>query len=111
MIDDGENTQQGQCSQRGNGQLAEHEPHVIHLLSAERELLAECHRCGLYLALCGEVLPVSELQSSLCEPGCERMVTYCQKCLDDAVRVNAEAGLLPIAHGGAQSQISVGDER
>ncbi len=91
---DGENTQQGQCSQRGNGQVAECGLHVTHLLPGERELLDECHRHRVYLAVCGEVLPVAELQSSWCEPECERQITYCQKCLHDAAKRNADEGLV-----------------
>jgi hypothetical protein len=84
------------------------ELHVTHLLSAERELLAECHRHRVYLAVCGEELFVAELQSSLCEPGCERMVTYCQDCLHDAVRRNADAGL---AWSPPGTRLLVGDDR
>lgn len=57
-------------------------------------MLAECHRHQVYLAICGEELLVSELQSSLCEPGCDRMVTYCQHCLNHAAGCNADAGLV-----------------
>lgn len=74
--------------------MSESEPHVTHLLPAERELLSECHRGRVYLTMCGAELPVSELQSSYCEPGCERMVTYCTDCLHDVVRCNADAGLV-----------------
>ncbi|MGH3901738.1 MAG: hypothetical protein ACRDTA_26480 [Pseudonocardiaceae bacterium] len=68
-------------------------PHRVHLLAAERELLAECHLYRVYLGLCGAELPVSELAASLCEPGCERMITYCQDCLSYAARCNTDAGL------------------
>ena len=92
---DGENTQQ---TQRGNCQVAESEQHCIHLLEAEAELLAECHRYRVYLAVCGQVLPVSKLPSSDCGIECERececeMITYCQDCLHHAARCNAEAGV------------------
>ncbi len=70
--------------------------HVTHLLPAERELLAECHQRRVYLALRGAELPVSELQSSWCEAGCQRMIIYCQKCLHHAVRCNADAGPLMV---------------
>jgi hypothetical protein len=71
------------------------EAHVTHLLPAERELLAECHRHQVYLVLCGAELPISELASSLCEePGCQRMITYCTDCLRDAAKRNADAGLV-----------------
>jgi hypothetical protein len=99
------NTQQERS--RGNGQVAECELHVTHLLPAERELLDECHRHRVYLAVCGEELPVAELQSSSCEPGCERMVTYCQECLHDAARRNADAGLVWSPPG---TRFLVGDE-
>lgn len=89
---DGDNTQQ---TLDPDDRVAECEPHVVHLLPGERELLAECHRHGVYLAQCGAVLAVSELASSECEPGCERLITYCAGCLDDAARWNAEAGVLP----------------
>ncbi|MGH3933439.1 MAG: hypothetical protein ACRDS1_00405 [Pseudonocardiaceae bacterium] len=81
---EGENTTQ---------QVVPNEPHRVHLLAAERELLAECHRHRVYLALCGAELPVSELASSSCEPGCDRMITYCPDCLSDAAGRNADAGL------------------
>ncbi|MGH3802138.1 MAG: hypothetical protein ACRDTD_18785 [Pseudonocardiaceae bacterium] len=68
--------------------------HCVHLLAAERELLAECHRYRVYLALCGVELPVSELAASLCEAGCDRMIGYCLACLDHAAGVNADAGLV-----------------
>ncbi|MGH3684998.1 MAG: hypothetical protein ACRDQ9_21020 [Pseudonocardiaceae bacterium] len=77
----------GQCWPVGG------EPHVTHLLPAERELLAECHRRRVYLAMCGAELPVAELAASLCEPGCELEITYCVQCLDDAAGQNANAGL------------------
>lgn len=81
-------------AQHGDGQAeAPSELHCIHLLAAERELLAECHRYGVYLAVCGEVLPVAELASSHCGGECDLEVTYCQDCLRDAVRRNADAGL------------------
>ena len=67
--------------------------HVIHLLAAERELLEECHWSRFYLGLCGAELPVPTLPSSLCEPGCERMIDYCVKCVQEAAGWNAEAGL------------------
>ncbi len=78
------------------------ELHVTHLLPAERELLAECHRGRVYLALCGALLPVSELQSSYCDDaGCDRMVTYCQDCLHVAVGTNADAGLVKTPPAGS----------
>ncbi|MGH3694939.1 MAG: hypothetical protein ACRDRX_13290 [Pseudonocardiaceae bacterium] len=69
------------------------EPHVTHLLPAERELLAECHRHRVYWALGGAELPVAELAASLCESGCDRMITYCAECLDEAAGQNEDAGL------------------
>ncbi|MGH3693872.1 MAG: hypothetical protein ACRDRX_07770 [Pseudonocardiaceae bacterium] len=69
------------------------EPHVIHLLPAEWELLAECHRRRVYLEMCGAELPVLELPGLLCGDGCEREITYCVECLDDAAGQNADAGL------------------
>ena len=75
------------------------EPHVTHLLPGERELLAECHRGRVYLALCGALLPVSELQSSSCEDQCERLFTYCRECVREAVETNADAGLVGPAPG------------
>ncbi len=92
---DTKNTQQARDTQQGNGQVPESEQHITHLLPAERELLAECHRHQVYLALCGAMLPVSELQSSYCDDvECERFVTYCQNCLYAAVKTNADAGLV-----------------
>lgn len=82
----------------GNGQAAESEQHVVHLLPAERELLSECHRHQVYLAVCGKELPVAELQSSSCEAGCELMITYCVECLHYAAGCNADAGLGDMRH-------------
>ncbi|MGH3767463.1 MAG: hypothetical protein ACRDS0_13330 [Pseudonocardiaceae bacterium] len=73
---------------------AEDGPHRVHLVPAERELLAECHRHRVYLALCGAVLPTDELASSLCDTGCKRMIVYCAGCLREAGKVNAEAGVV-----------------
>lgn len=70
------------------------EPHCIHLVAAERELLAECHRHRSYLTVCGELVPVSDLPGSDCEPGCECEIVYCQDCLQDAAQRNADAGLV-----------------
>ncbi len=69
------------------------EPHCIHLLVADRELLTECHRSRLYLAICGEELPASELPSSHCGPGCEREIVYCMECLYQAAEHNSERGV------------------
>lgn len=63
-------------------------------MPAERELLEERHRYRVYLALCGAMLPVAELASSLCEPGCERMIAYCPVCVEHVVGCNADAVLL-----------------
>ncbi|MGH3887923.1 MAG: hypothetical protein ACRDSZ_15405 [Pseudonocardiaceae bacterium] len=86
---DGESTQEAHDSQHETPIV-----HCVHLLAAERELLAECHRHRVYLALCGVELPVSELAASLCEAGCDRMIGYCLACLDHAAGVNADAGLV-----------------
>lgn len=67
------------------------EPHCLHLLEAHSaELLAECHRGRLYLALCGEELATQKLPSPDCEPGCERDVVYCLACIRAASRHNYE---------------------
>lgn len=105
---DGENRQQARDAQRGNGQGADVEPHRVHLLAAERELLADCHRCRTYPTVCREMVSVSELPSSLCEAGCERMITYCVACLDDAAKCNADAGLVWSPPG---PWLTVGDDR
>lgn len=71
------------------------EQHCIHLLEVEAELLAECHRYRVYLAVCGQVKPVSKLPSSDCGRECDcEMITYCQDCLHSAARRNADAGVL-----------------
>ncbi|MGH3875310.1 MAG: hypothetical protein ACRDSR_28085 [Pseudonocardiaceae bacterium] len=90
---DGENRQQARDARQGDGQGADVEPHRVHLLPGERELLAECHRYRVYLAICGAVLPVSDLAGSSCPEDCERIVAYCQKCVSDAARLNADYGL------------------
>lgn len=71
------------------------EPHCVHLLEAQcAELLAECHRVGLYLALCGQELTVGELPAWECEDaGCEREIVYCLVCLRAASRWNHEVGV------------------
>lgn len=70
------------------------EPHCVHLLAAHSaELLAECHRAGLYLALCGEELAAGELPDAECEPaGCQRETVYCLACIRAANRHNHDAG-------------------
>ncbi len=70
------------------------EPHCIHLLRAERELLAECHRHRSYLTVCGELLATEDLPSSECEVGCEREVVYCVACLHTANERNHDAGVI-----------------
>ncbi|MGH3692638.1 MAG: hypothetical protein ACRDRX_01300 [Pseudonocardiaceae bacterium] len=82
---DGELTQH---TQHGTGDGS----HCVHLLAAERQLLAECHRQRLCLTLCGEELPTEELASSWCEAECDRLVVYCAGCLRVAGQANAEAG-------------------
>jgi hypothetical protein len=68
------------------------EPHCLHLLVTERETLAEGHRYGTYMAICGELLVTEELPSSDCEPGCQREITYCQACIRTAIERNYDAG-------------------
>jgi hypothetical protein len=69
------------------------EPHCLHLLGAERELLAECHLRRSYLAVCGELMSVSELPSSDCEPGCQREVVSCLACIRTANEHHYDAGV------------------
>lgn len=59
---------------------------VSHLLVAESDLLDECHRHRRYLTICGQVVAVSELPTSWCEPGCEREHAYCPDCVREALR-------------------------
>ncbi|MGH3420816.1 MAG: hypothetical protein ACRDOD_14665 [Streptosporangiaceae bacterium] len=80
------------------------EPDRVHLLDAYRDLLDECHRHRVYLALCGAELPRGELPDLVCEPGCEceRMTAYCPRCLDHAAKVNADAAGRPVDAGAGR---------
>ncbi len=75
------------------------EPHCLHLLTAERELLTECHLHRSYLTVCGEELATEELPSSDCEDGCEREVVYCMGCLYQAAEHNSERGVFLTSPG------------
>ncbi|MGH3781240.1 MAG: hypothetical protein ACRDRO_11620 [Pseudonocardiaceae bacterium] len=77
-------------------------PDRVHLLDAYGDLLDECHRHRVYLALCGAELPRGELPDLACEPGCERMTAYCLRCLDRAAKVNADAADSPVGAGAGR---------
>lgn len=70
------------------------EPHWVHLLTAEGELLAESRRCRTYLSLCGELLGTAELAAAECDAAeCERAIVYCLECIRVATGCNADAGV------------------
>lgn len=62
---------------------------TIHLVAAD-EALSEHYWYRNYPALCGEILPTSNLPSCLCAPECTSHHPYCPACLRVAVRYNAE---------------------
>ncbi|MGH3785254.1 MAG: hypothetical protein ACRDRG_01590 [Pseudonocardiaceae bacterium] len=67
-------------------------PHCFHLLRADGGL-ADQHRYGKYVALCGEVLAAWELPSALCPEDCDRAVTYCLGCIRRAASANEDASV------------------
>ena len=63
---------------------------VLHLLVAD-DALTEGHVYRCYLALCGALLPTSELPPSACPDDCEFDVLYCSERVRAAARWTAEA--------------------
>lgn len=63
---------------------------VLHLLVAD-DALTERHVYRRYLALCGALLPTSELPPSTCPQDCEFDVLYCTECVRAAAQWTAEA--------------------
>jgi hypothetical protein len=53
--------------------------------------LTEGHVYRRYLALCGALLPASELPPSTCPDDCEFDVLYCSECMRTAAQWTAEA--------------------
>ncbi|HEY3896306.1 MAG TPA: hypothetical protein VGL88_13180 [Pseudonocardiaceae bacterium] len=75
------------------------EQHCIHLLEAERDLLADCHRHRTYLGLCGEVLPVSKLPSSDCGSECDCEI-ICEAAAGALEQPDRAPGEYPLPAGG-----------
>lgn len=71
--------------------MSGHAPGSRHLLVAD-DALDEMRRCRAYLTVC-ELLPVAELPSGQCPPGCERpdCSLYCTRCVHEASSSNADA--------------------
>jgi hypothetical protein len=66
----------------------------VHLLEAHSaELLVECHRSRLYLAVFGEELTAEDLPAVDYEPGSELEDVYCLECIRAASRHNDEVGV------------------
>jgi hypothetical protein len=63
---------------------------VLHLLVAH-DALTEGHVYRCYPALCGALLPTSELPPSTCPQDCEFDVLYCTECVRTAAQWTAEA--------------------
>jgi hypothetical protein len=67
---------------------------VHHLVQAD-DALSEFHRYRNYWTVCGQVLQMKDLPSSLCE--CDQgscfEVVFCLACLREATRHNAERGM------------------
>lgn len=92
----------------GGGEVRELPAGVIHLLTAN-DVLADGDRCGTYLAVCGALVPASDLPSSLCPEGCECDIysLYCQQCVHRVAQYAPESatsaevpGPEPAATGG-----------
>jgi hypothetical protein len=72
------------------------EPHallvgVTHLL-AVHDALDEQFQCGVYAAVCGRLVPRSDLPSWECPEGCEcDLAFYCPECVSRAAELSAQA--------------------
>lgn len=64
---------------------------VTHLLAAD-DALDEQFQCGVYAAVCGRLVPRSDLPSWECPEGCEcDLALYCPECVSRATESSAEA--------------------
>lgn len=68
---------------------------VTHLLAAD-DALDEQFQCGVYTAVCGQLVPVSDLPSWECpeDCGCD-LAVYCRQCVRRAAESSAEAQPTP----------------
>lgn len=67
-------------------------PQIVHLLEAD-DAIAEGHRYGTFIAVCGELVRASNLSPSPCPDGCHcENALYCPECVREATRWDAEAG-------------------
>lgn len=75
----------------GSGQVRELSAGVVHLVIAD-DLLADRGMCGVYLAVCGALVPASDLPSSLCAEGCECdfYSLCCSRCVRRVVQYAEE---------------------
>lgn len=63
---------------------------VTHLLAAD-DALDEQFQCGVYAAVCGQLVPLSELPSGECPEGCGcELALYCPECVIRAAESSAE---------------------
>jgi len=63
---------------------------ALHLLVAD-DALDEMRLGGTYMAVCGTLVPVSELPPSECPEGCEcHLPGYCPACAREAAEVNGQ---------------------
>ncbi|MGH3702962.1 MAG: hypothetical protein ACRDQY_26675 [Pseudonocardiaceae bacterium] len=64
---------------------------VTHRL-AVHDAVEEQFQCGVYAAVCGRLVPRSELPSWECPEGCEcDLALYCPQCVSRAVELRAKA--------------------
>jgi hypothetical protein len=64
---------------------------VIHLLVAD-DGLDEQFQCGVYVAMCGGLVPRWDLPAGQCPEGCEcNLELYCPECVSRAAELSAKA--------------------
>jgi hypothetical protein len=64
---------------------------VTHLVAAD-DALDEQFQCGVYAAVCGRLVPKSDLPSGECPEGCEcDLAFYCPECVNQATESSADA--------------------
>lgn len=75
----------------GGGTVRELSAGAVHLVTAD-DALIDGDWCGVYVAVCGELVPASGLPSSLCPEGCEcdPYALYCPRCIRRVVQYAAE---------------------
>ncbi|MGH3719876.1 MAG: hypothetical protein ACRDRI_13770 [Pseudonocardiaceae bacterium] len=64
---------------------------VTHLLAVD-DAVDEQFQCGVYVAVCGQLVTRSNLPSSKCPQDCEcDLALYCPQCVSQAAESSAQA--------------------